>query len=102
MKYMGTNFMADNKTAQAYKNLKGREVHQMRIVVKSKGRKDAERICKENGLRVTFEPNYSCETFNKDEIEFCNKSDSGIILSCICSGKNDIVTLEQIKEVNND
>ena len=101
MKYMGTNFMADKTITEAYKNITGHEVHQMRIVVKSKGRKDAERICKENGLHVFFEPNYSCETFNKDEIEMCDKSNSGIILSCICSRKNDIVTLEQIKEVNN-
>lgn len=97
MKYIGTNFMADKTITEAYKNITGHEVRQMRIVVKSRGRKDAERICKENKLCVTFEQNYSCETFNKDEIELCDKSNSGIILSRLCSGKDDIVTLEQIR-----
>lgn len=96
MKYIGTNFFPSTELRKAYEKLKGETDNQMRIIVKSRGRKDAERICQENGLAVTFEPNYSCETGNTIEIETCDKSLSGIAI-----GKthtvNSTVTLEEIK-----
>ena len=100
MKYISSSqYFPSKEVKQAYEKLTGHSVSQMRIVVKSKGRKDAERICNENNLYMKFIPNYSGETGNQDEIAKCDSSESGIILSRICGTKEDTVTLEQIKEV---
>ena len=98
-KYVCTTTMVDANIKKAYAILKGEECNQMRVVVKARGRKHAEEICSANGLYVPFEPNYSSETGNVDEIAGCERSTSGIIFSRICGYKDDIVTLEELREV---
>ena len=100
MKYINTTFMASPELKKAYEKLYGFETGpQMYICVKAKGRKDAERICAENGLNVKFLPEYSSESGNEDTIAKCNSSKSGIVIDRLCGTKETEYTLEQIREV---
>ena len=99
MKYIGTTFFPTKDVRRAYEKLTRKDCGQMRIVVKARGRKNAEEICKLNGLYVAFEAGYCSETGNETEITLCDKSEAGIVLSQICGLKEDVVTLEQIIEV---
>lgn len=98
MKYVNTHFFPQQVVKEAYEKLYGHDIgHQMTITVKAKGRKDAERICEENGLNVVFKAGYSNETGNKDTIVLCDKSKSGIVINRLCGIKETEYTWEQIK-----
>lgn len=82
MKYIGTITFLPTKFEEIYKKLTGIEqCRQFRIVVKCKGKKDAERICEEVGLSVKFDQKFSSETFNEVEMAACDKDSHGIAVA---------------------
>ena len=82
LKYVNNwDFCPTPEIQRAYKRLTGNEVSQMYIVVKAISRREAMEICLANDLKVRFGKDYSSETDVNFEIDLCNKSKSGIILS---------------------
>ena len=75
------DFYPSTTMLKAYKSLTRNDVRQMCIVVKATSRKNATEICQANDLMIKFSHDYSSETKNDFEIDLCNKSKSGIILS---------------------
>lgn len=99
IKYINNwDFYPTSEITKAYKKLTGNDITQMYIVVKATSRKNATEVCVQNDLKIRFGHDYSSETRNDFEIDLCNKSKSGIILSRVCGDEKDYVTLEQLQE----
>ena len=98
IKYINNwDFYPTPEIKKAYKKLTGNDIKQMYIVVKATSRKNATEVCVQNDLKIRFGNDYSSKTGNDFEIDLCNKSKSGIIMSKICGNNEDYVTLEQLQ-----